>query len=97
LPATPASTGSAPASARILLGGLERRWFAGGAERDQTRHSGLGIEVHEPPQRGVIDDAVGERRDDRNPDTRKNRHDLTSNATVSIPFSVARKGSKAGR
>jgi hypothetical protein len=44
----------------------------------------------------VIDGAVGERRNDRNPDTRKDRHDLTSNATVSIPFSVAR-GSKAGK
>jgi hypothetical protein len=82
---------------RVLLGVIERRRLAGGTERDQTCDARVGIEANQLSQRGVIDSPVGERCNDRNPDTRKDRHDLTSNATVSIPFSNARKRAKAGR
>ncbi|CAH2919833.1 MAG: hypothetical protein CPDRYMAC_1671 [uncultured Paraburkholderia sp.] len=44
----------------------------------------------------MIDGAVGERRDQQNPDTRKNRHAFTSMTTVSIP-SEARGRQKARR
>ncbi|VVD32304.1 protein of unknown function [Paraburkholderia dioscoreae] len=82
----------------VLLGGIERGRFAGGAERDQPGNARAGIAAHQCAQGGVIDGAVGERRDERNPHTRKNRHVFTSMTTVSIPCSVrGRKDRKVPR
>ena len=75
----------------VLFGGVERGGFAGRAERDQPGDARAGIAAHQRAQGGVIDGAVGERRDERNPDTRKNRHVFTSMTTVSIPSGSARE------
>ncbi|KAH0441736.1 hypothetical protein KCU90_g2221, partial [Aureobasidium melanogenum] len=75
----------------VLLGVVERGWLAGRAECDQPGNARVGIAAHQRAQRGVIHLAVGEWRDERNPDTRKNRHVFTSMTTVSIPISGARE------